>query len=107
MRKQTSNVSGQLKGDWTINGVVRQIPPLMALSDRWDRNFTSVDIDCSGIEGIDICGFQLLYTWLHCLEISGIRSNLVNLPEFAKESQYRLGLTDYFHHWSPIHEKIS
>ena len=50
----------------------------------------------SGIAGIDLCGFQLLYTWLHCLDIRGVKPKLVNVPDFVHESQDRLGLTALF-----------
>ena len=84
--RQPAGISAHLNGDWTINGVVRQIAPLVELSNCWDCSYPTVDIDCSGIEGIDSCGFQLLYTWMHCLEIKGIESKLVNLPAGARDS---------------------
>jgi ABC-type transporter Mla MlaB component len=96
MEFQASNISAQLQGDWTINGVVRQIDPLMELSRGWDRTSAVVDIDCSGIAGIDLCGFQLLYTWLHCLDIRGVKPKLVNVPELVQQSQNRLGLSELF-----------
>ena len=84
--RQQAGISAQLNGDWTVNGVVRQIEPLVELSNCWDCNSSTVDIDCSGIEEIDSCGFQLLYTWLHCLEIRGIESKLLTLPAGARDS---------------------
>ena len=96
MKGRTSSIAAHLEGDWTINGVVRQIDPLMELSRNWDRTSTVIDIDCSGIAGIDLCGFQLLYTWLHCLDIRGVKPKLVNVPDFVHESQDRLGLTALF-----------
>jgi len=96
MSEMSSALSAYLEGDWTINGVVGQIDPLMELSSSWDRNGSEVKIDCSGIAQIDLCGFQLLYTWLHCLEIRGIRQKLVNVPEVVQRSQSRLGLSNIF-----------
>ena len=96
MHYQASNVSARLQGDWTIEGAVRQIDPLMELSNFWDQANAVVDIDCSGIAKIDLCGFQLLYTWLHCLNIRGVRLNLVNLPQTVVDTQKRLGLTRLF-----------
>lgn len=96
MTTQASNVSARLQGDWTIEGAVRQIDPLMELSNIWDRANAIIDIDCSGIAKIDLCGFQLLYTWLHCLDIRGVKLNLVNIPNIVTETQRRLGLSRLF-----------
>jgi ABC-type transporter Mla MlaB component len=93
---EASSVSAYLEGDWTINGIVRQIDPLMELSSCWDRSGSEVKIDCSGIAEIDLCGFQLLYTWLHCLEIRGIKQQLVNVSEAVQLSQSQLGLKNLF-----------
>lgn len=96
MHDKASKVFGRLQGDWTIEGAIRQIDPLIELSNIWDRTETVVDIDCSGIAKIDLCGFQLLYTWLHCLDIRGVKPKLVNLPLAVVETQNRLGLASLF-----------
>jgi ABC-type transporter Mla MlaB component len=96
MEPQAPSVSAHLQGDWTINGIVRQIDPLMELSSHLDQKNSAVYIDCSGIAGIDLCGFQLLYTWMHCLDIRGFKSTLVNVPETVQQSQASLGLSRLF-----------
>ena len=96
MENSAHSVSAHLEGDCTINGIVKQIDPLMELSSRLEQTSTDIDIDCSGIAGIDLCGFQLLYTWMHCLDIRGFRSALVNVPDTVQKSRDSLGLARLF-----------
>lgn len=90
--EQTETVAARLGGDWTIRGVTQQIDPLTALSEELDPETREVAIDCSGIEMIDVCGFQLLYTWLHCLQMRGFQPRLVRIPAPVAQSQRILGL---------------
>jgi len=60
------------------------------------RKGIAVAVDCSGINGIDMSGFQLLYVWLHCIELSGLHPELVNMPEWMRETQEVLGVTQVF-----------
>lgn len=82
-----------LIGDWTITGVVKQVSHLTGLHNSGARPGDPVAIDCSGIAGIDLNGFQLLSVWLHCIQLSGLRPKLVNVPNTMREAQKRQGIT--------------
>lgn len=90
-----SGISTQLQGDWTITGIARQTRPLAEFS-RGCKTRGNVSIDCSGIENIDLCGFQLIYVWMQSLNAKGLQAKLVNLPNFVVETQRRLGLVPLF-----------
>lgn len=90
--KRGSDVSATLGGDWTVAGVMDQIDPLTKFSCQLDLSTPRIQVDCSHIEGIDACGFQLLYTWLHCLTIRGFEPTLVKVPEVVQKSSRNLGL---------------
>lgn len=90
--EKKSAVSASLGGDWTVTGLIDQIDPLTKLSSQLDLSTPNVHVDCSHIEGIDVCGFQLLYTWLHCLTIRGFQPTLVKVPEAVQKSHQLLGL---------------
>lgn len=92
MKIGSSSVSTQLLGDWTIAGIAGQTKPLAELSSRCYGITQNITIDCSGIEHIDLSGFQLIYVWKHCLHINGIKPKFVNVPGVVLESQRRLGL---------------
>ncbi|MBI2353749.1 MAG: STAS domain-containing protein [Deltaproteobacteria bacterium] len=85
-----------LLGDWTIVGVVQQAALLTELQFLRASPGATVVIDCSGIDGIDLSGFQLLYVWLHCIQLSGVRPKLVNMPDWMRDAQERLGIMQVF-----------
>lgn len=87
-----------LIGDWTISGVVQQVTRLTELEIRSSRPGAPVVIDCSGIDRIDQSGFQLLYVWLHCMQMNGLHPELVNMPEWMREAQQRQGIAQVFEH---------
>jgi len=60
------------------------------------RSGVTVVVDCSGIAGIDLSGFQLLYVWLHCIQLSGLRPELVNMPDWMREAQELQGIKQIF-----------
>ena len=91
-----SGISTQLQGDWTIAGIARQTKPLAEFSRGCRKTHGNVNIDCSGIENIDLCGFQLIYVWMQSLNAKGLHTKLVNLPNFVVETQRRLGLVPLF-----------
>lgn len=74
-----------LTGDWTIAGIVRQVPRLTEYQFNDGRADNTIAIDCSGIEKIDLHGFELLHVWLHCIKLRGLRTKLVNMPEWMRE----------------------
>jgi len=86
----------RLIGDWTISGVVQQVTRLTELEIRSSLPGVPVVIDCSGIDRIDLSGFQLLYVWLHCMQLNGLHTELVNMPEWMCEVQQRQGVAQVF-----------
>jgi ABC-type transporter Mla MlaB component len=76
--------------------VVQQVSRLAELEIGGARPGDAVVIDCSGIAEIDLSGFQLLYVWLQCIQLSGLRPELVNIPEWMLEAQERQGITQVF-----------
>lgn len=64
----------------------------------------TVVVDCSGIRGIDHNGFQLLYVWLHCIQLRGMHPELVNMPGCMREAQERLGIKQLFENESKVHK---
>lgn len=87
-----------LTGDWTITGVVQQVPRLTGLEICGTCSVKTVAVDCSGINGIDLSGFQLLYVWLHCIQLNGLHPELVNMPDWMHEAQKRQGVAQVFEH---------
>lgn len=92
MGNNSSNLSIQLQGDWTIGGVVQQLSQLQELSVTIHDAPPAISVDCHGIESIDMCGFQLLEVWLHCQQIKGHKTTVINMPDFMRESRQRLGI---------------
>lgn len=95
-RSHSYEATAHLTGDWTMAGVVKQVSRLTELDIRGIRPGIPAVIDCSGIDRIDLSGFQLLYVWLHCLELNGLRPELVNVPPWMREAQLRQGLAQAF-----------
>lgn len=87
----SSVVTKRLNGDWTITGVVQQVACLTESRHGDSRSSGTVAIDCSGIEKIDLSGIELLGTWLECIQLSGRRPELVNMPVCMRETGKRLG----------------
>ncbi|MDD2853822.1 MAG: STAS domain-containing protein [Desulfuromonadaceae bacterium] len=82
----SSVVTKRLNGDWTITGVVQQVTCLTESRHGDSRSGGTVSIDCSGIEKIDLSGIELLGTWLHCIQLSGRRPELLNIPDHMRET---------------------
>ena len=81
-----------LSGDWTIAGVGQQVASLTEFRINGADSGATVAIDCSGINGIDLSGFQLLFVWLHCIRLRGMRVELVNMPDWMQEARQQQGL---------------
>ena len=88
--------AAHLRGDWTIAGVGRQVSLLKELPMEYTVPDTTIAIDCSGIDSIDLSGFQLILVWFHCIRLRGLRPELVNMPEWMREAQERQGLSVLF-----------
>lgn len=93
---KTSISTTHLNGDWTIGGIVQQLPRLTKFQFYTDREDATIAIDCSGIKEIDLHGFELLYVWLHCIKLRGLRTELVNIPDWMREAQMRMGVNHAF-----------
>jgi len=92
----SSAATTHLTGDWTIAGVVQQVSRLTEFEIGCARSGVTVVVDCSGIAGIDLSGFQLLYVWLQCIQLRGLRPKLVNMPEWMREAQELQGVSQVF-----------
>lgn len=93
---KTSISITHLNGDWTIAGIVQQLPRLTKFQFNTDRTDATIAIDCSGIEEIDVHGFELLYVWLHCIKLRGLRTELINIPDNMLKAQMRMGVKQVF-----------
>jgi ABC-type transporter Mla MlaB component len=96
MGARATGAAAHLSGDWTIAGVGQQVASLTAFRIDDAGPGATIAIDCSGIDGIDLSGFQLLFVWLHCIQLRGLRPELVNMPEWMSAAQERQGLATLF-----------
>ncbi|SJZ50093.1 ABC-type transporter Mla maintaining outer membrane lipid asymmetry, MlaB component, contains STAS domain [Trichlorobacter thiogenes] len=99
MKTEHTGIATNLSGDWTMNGIPQQVQSLMAISNGVGgvvpQNNRLV-VDCSGIKAIDISGLQLLYVWVQCLQIKGLRAELVNLSDGMRSTVHKVGLHKLF-----------
>ena len=95
MKSEQAGVATNLSGDWTMNSISHQLESLMAISSDVGGlvplNKTLV-VDCSEINKIDMSGLQLLYVWVQCLQIRGLRAELVNLSDGMRSIIQQVGL---------------
>ncbi|MCE1226827.1 MAG: STAS domain-containing protein [Geobacteraceae bacterium] len=95
MNVEQTGIATNLSGDWTMNGIPRQVQSLMEISNGVGGvipQSSRLVVDCSGIQDIDISGLQLLYVWVQCLQIKGLRAELVNLSDSMRSTVRRVGL---------------
>ncbi|MDD5286184.1 MAG: STAS domain-containing protein [Desulfuromonadaceae bacterium] len=91
-----SSATSYLNGNWTIAGIVQQVPRLPELKLNDNRTDSTIAIDCSGIEEIDMNGFELLHVWLNCIKLRGLRAELVNMSDSMRDAQKRMGIKQPF-----------
>ena len=99
MKTEHAGVATNLSGDWTMNGISHQVQSLMAISSGVGGGVAQTGklvVDCSGIKEIDISGLQLLYVWLQCLKIKGLRAELVNFSDGMRSTVQKVGLHKFF-----------
>ncbi len=90
MALQTTESIHNLSGDWTISGVVGQLNLLSSsLNTLESAGKKRVHIDCGKIHAIDMSGLQLLHAWLDLVEMRGINTELINLPEHLHQNSHR------------------
>jgi ABC-type transporter Mla MlaB component len=92
-----SNGAGiNLSGHWNLSGVVLQIASLPTLDKVESGLGKFFNIDCSEIRSIDMSGLQLLYVWMQCARLRGMKAMLINLPEIMLQALKRPGLEKCF-----------
>ncbi|BCS53967.1 lipid asymmetry maintenance protein MlaB [Geobacter sp. SVR] len=97
--KMKEEISTHLEGDWTISTITQRANSLMEFSTQQSEVVLQglvVNIDCSGIEKIDVSGLQLLYVWLQCMNLKGFRTKLTNISAAMREMLVRMGLHTIF-----------
>ena len=87
-----------LQGDLTYSGVTQNIVDSLDVSLQKteygiERN---INIDCGKILSADISGLQLLYVWMQCARLRGVKSRLVNLSESLQQEMQRMGIRHCF-----------
>ena len=97
MKMHISGDIAYLVKDWTFTGVTSSnIDSLAAsLEQIGSGSAKNLQVDCGQIREIDAEGLQLLYTWLQCLKIRGVKPKLVNLPEKLQKTFQVKGLQNY------------
>lgn len=103
---QETEISTRFSGDWTIAGIGERMRSLLDFSSQQTDTVLQgivVNIDCSGIEKIDVNGLQLLYVWLHCMKMKGFRTRFVNMSTVMREMVGGMEIRSYFEgvHSSP------
>jgi len=94
-----------LAGDWSMDGVTKQIPRLVEQlasfsGIRTDEQLPpnahqdQSEVDLTRIEKLDACGCQLLAVFLHTLQLGGIKPLLNNMPDDIKEKIQFLGFAN-------------
>ena len=93
MATRTTGSKHHLSGDWTISGVVGQLDSLKSsLQQLESTKKKCVHIDCGKIEAIDMSGLQLLHVWMELAKMRGVKTELINLPDYMYQNINRLGL---------------
>lgn len=86
MSNCTNGTGIKLSGDWTLSGLVHQIESLSTLLHLECGLGETFHIDCSEISSVDMSGLQLLYAWMQCVSIRGVKPELANLPEGIQQA---------------------
>nr|WP_284694618.1 STAS domain-containing protein [Geomonas sp. Red32] len=92
--ERKSVVCTHLQGDWSSSGIGRQLLPLSELSTRLGKETREVHLDCSGIEKIDRCGIEALYSCLHRLQTRGYQPRLIAIPQVVRDFRHFQELLD-------------
>ncbi|NVN90048.1 MAG: STAS domain-containing protein [Desulfuromonadales bacterium] len=86
----------KLSGHWNHSGLVHQIELLSTLHQLEPAEGNHLRIDCSEIHSVDRGGFQLLFVWIQCIRMCGIKPMLVNLSAVMKKAMKKFGLETCF-----------
>lgn len=96
MAKYISEKGIKLSGHWNLSGVVQQVKSLLSLHHLKSDMENRYQVDCSEIRSMDRNGLQLLYVWMQCINMRGIKAELVNLPIEMRKTIKKLGLENCF-----------
>lgn len=96
MAQHLSETDIKLSGHWNISSVVKQVKSLLALHHLESGLEKLYQVDCSNIRSVDRNGLQLLYVWMQCIHMRGIKAELVNLPEEMQQTIKLLGFENCF-----------
>ena len=92
----TNETEVKLSGHWNHSGVILQIESLPTLHRMESGLEKLFDIDCGEIGGVEMSGLQLLYVWMQCVRLRGVKPELINLPESMRRTIKRLGVENFF-----------
>ena len=94
-----TGTEARLEGDWTINGVSRNLDSLaLSLQQLESGGDKKLRVDCARMKDADISGLELLNVWMQCARFRGVEPTLVNVPERLRHAmQVLIGhcLIDY------------
>jgi anti-anti-sigma regulatory factor len=96
IENHTNETGIKLSGHWNLSGVVHQIESLPTLPQLESGREKLVFIDCGEIRSVDMCGLQLLYVWMQCISLRGVKPELINLPEGMQQTIKQMGLEKCF-----------
>jgi len=96
MTKYISESVVKLSGHWNLTSVVKQVKSLLKFHHLESDLEKQYQVDCSEIRSVDRNGLQLLYVWMQCIHMRGIKAEFVNLPEEMLQTIKHLGLENCF-----------
>ncbi len=96
MAPNLSETDIKLSGHWDLSSVVQQVKSLLKFHHLKSGLEKQYQIDCSNIRRVDRNGLQLLYVWMQCIHMRGIKAKLVNLPDEMLQTIKQLDLENCF-----------
>ncbi len=100
MANHASGSEFKLSGNWNHSGVVFQINSLSTLQQLESGLDKLFRIDCSEISSVDMSGLQLLYVWMQCVMLCGVKPELINMPKAMQQAIKQLSLEKCFSDFS-------
>jgi len=96
MANSASRSEKNLSGHWNLSEVVHQIKSLPTLCELEYGEDAYFRIDCSEISSIEMRGLQVLYVWMQCVSLRGVKPKLTNVPKGMHQTIKRLDLEKCF-----------
>lgn len=94
-----SRVNLGLSGDWSIAEVSGRLPQL----NEWlttlkvQSDVSPIpEIDLSGVDTLDVCGCQLIASFLTTLDQQGFHPVIPTVPDHLKDKIHRFGFENVF-----------